>query len=561
MIQARIPPAWPATLRRLAFIAAALLASVAQGAVAAPGEDAPEVLATLPPDEVLEAEGAVIGRIWIERNNIFDTNDPAESGGFYRAANALHVVTRESTIRAQLLFEGGDLYSRRLLDESERILRDNEYLWDAWIVPVKYEDGVVDVRVTTRDVWTIEPGIYLSRSGGENRTGFELVDQNFLGRGGELSVGRRSDEERDSTIFGYRDKNLGASWLSLDLNYTDSSDGQTHALFLRRPFYALDARWAAGGGVLDDDRVDSVYELGDEVGEYRHQTSYANVFYGWSGGLSGGWVRRWRAGLVYDDQRFEQDPGGKVSPFIPEDRKLVYPYLSYELLEDRFYEARNLDQMARTEDVFLGTRAELSLGWADESLGSDRNAVVFAGGVSQGYGSPASSMFIFGTRLSGRLDSDDLANTVLSVQGRYYRRQSERRTFYAGLSADLGRNLDLDNPIEVGADEGLRGYPLRYQRGDRRMVFTVEQRYFTDVYLFRIFRLGGAVFYDMGRTWGDNPAGEDSMGWLRDVGFGLRFANTRTSIGKVIHVDVAFPLDGDDDIDSVQLVLEGKRSF
>jgi hypothetical protein len=29
----------------------------------------------------------------------------------------------------------------------------------------------------------------------------------------------------------------------------------------------------------------------------------------------------------------------------------------------------------------------------------------------------------------------------------------------------------------------------------------------------------------------------------------------------MIHIDLAFPLDGDDDIDEVQLLLEGKRSF
>ncbi len=544
----------------------ALIALLAAGPPA-PAAEAPAAadglrrLETVPPDAVLEAEGAVIGHVWIERHNIFDTTDPAEDGPFYRGANALHIVTRESTIRAQLLFAGGDRYSGRLLRESERILRDNEYLWDAWITPVRYEDGVVDVRVVTRDVWTLEPGISFSRSGGENRSGFEIVDQNFLGRGGELSIGRRSDEERDSTIFQYGDKNLGASWLSLDLNYTDSSDGRTQSIYLRRPFYALDTRWAAGTGLLDDDRLESVYELGEEVGEFRQKTSSFNVFYGWSDGLEDGWVKRWRTGWVYDHRRFSQSTGSKPSPFVPDDRKLVYPYLAYELIEDRFFETRNLDQIARTEDVYLGRRADLVLGWSDRAFGASQDALMFQAAVSAGYGDPMTTMFTLSANLQGRLESEDLANTVISGTARLYKRQSERRTFFAGLSADVGRNLDLESPLEIGGDSGLRGYPLRYQRGEQRMLFTLEQRYYTDIYLFRIFRLGGAVFYDMGRTWGDNPAGQDSVGWLRDLGFGLRFANTRTSIGKVIHVDVAFPLDGDDDIDSVQILLEGKRSF
>ena len=133
--------------------------------------------------------------------------------------------------------------------------------------------------------------------------------------------------------------------------------------------------------------------------------------------------------------------------------------------------------------------------------------------------------------------------------------------FFATLNATAGQNLDLDNPVEVGGDTGLRGYPLRYQSGDSRVLFTVEQRYFTDWYPFRLFRVGGAVFVDVGRTYGDDPLGGPNLGWLKDVGFGFRFAPTRLGTKKVIHLDVAFPLDGDPSIDSVQLLLEAKRSF
>jgi hemolysin activation/secretion protein len=76
-----------------------------------------------------------------------------------------------------------------------------------------------------------------------------------------------------------------------------------------------------------------------------------------------------------------------------------------------------------------------------------------------------------------------------------------------------------------------------------------------------LFRVGGAVFADYGRTWGANPLGEPSRGWLADVGFGLRFAPTRTGSRKIVHVDIAFPLHGDESIDSVQILIESKRRF
>jgi outer membrane translocation and assembly module TamA len=107
----------------------------------------------------------------------------------------------------------------------------------------------------------------------------------------------------------------------------------------------------------------------------------------------------------------------------------------------------------------------------------------------------------------------------------------------------------------------LRGYPLRYQGGDARALFTVEQRYFTDWYPFRLFRVGGAVFFDAGRTWGPAPLAAPNLGLLKDAGFGLRFGNARSGLGNVIHVDVAFPFDGDNSIKRVQFLVQTKQSF
>jgi len=41
----------------------------------------------------------------------------------------------------------------------------------------------------------------------------------------------------------------------------------------------------------------------------------------------------------------------------------------------------------------------------------------------------------------------------------------------------------------------------------------------------------------------------------------LRFGSSRSAFGNVIHVDLAFPLDGDKSIDRVQLIVETKSSF
>ena len=532
----------------------------------APAEDkstapSPPVEEQLPEIAELEASGALVREVILDRRNIFDLSDPEENKWLYRWANRLHIVTRESVIDSQLLFRPGDEFSGRLLEESARILRANRFIIDAKIEPVHYEDGTVDVRVTTQDVWSLTPDLSFSRSGGENRFSLGVEETNLLGRGQLLRLNYVDNVDRTSTRFDFEDRNLGTSWWSTFLRLADNSDGDTQFLSLIRPFHALDARWTAGGWVSSDDRRTALYSLGDEVAEYRRQRDYHTAFGGWSAGLRNGWVKRYTAGFVYDDNRFSEALDPELPAVIPEDRRLIYPYLGVEILQDDFDTSSNTNQIGRTEDFFMGTRVTASLGWADTSFDADRDALIFSASAHKGFGSLQKTSLLLDLRSDGRVESGETKNAKTRLNARFYHRQSEKRLFFMTLSGTVGHDLDLDNPVQLGGKSGLRGYPLRYQTGDAKMLFTVEQRYFTDWYPWRLFRVGGAVFFDVGRTWGDNPVGEENLGWLRDVGFGLRLAPTRFSSNKVAHIDFAFPLDGDPSIDSVQILLEAKQSF
>lgn len=517
--------------------------------------------ADLPSDEQLEREGAIIGEVIIDPRAIFDTADPAEDRKLFRLANRLQIETRQQTIGAQLLFRAGERYQGRLLQESERILRESHYLRDAWIRPVAYRNGVVDVEVITQDVWTLNPGFSVGRKGGKNTSGFQIEDENFLGRGEQVSLGRKSGVDRDSTIFAFRDRQLWGTWWGADARYSDNSDGRTQEFTLGRPFYSLDTRWAGGIQLKNDRRVDSLYDLGEIVDRFQTRENASSIYVGFSRGLNNGWVRRWTAGFSSERLRFTAMPEASLSTLVPEDRKLQYPWVGFELLQDDFRIARNRDQIEKTEDVPLGWRAGVKLGYAAPSFGADRNAMVFAADLSKGFQFDERHTLLLNSSLIGRLDSGSLANTVAGASARYYLRQSPRRLLFMGVSTDIGSNLDLDKPITLGGDNGLRGYPLRYQGGEGRWLFTAEQRFFTNWYPFRLTHVGAAIFFDAGRTWGQNPAGTPSQGVLKDIGLGLRLGNSRSALGNVIHLDLAFPLDGDTSIDRMQFLIETKRSF
>ena len=124
----------------------------------------------LPSFAELEAAGARIGEIRISPRNIFDTGNPSEDKPLFRLANSLHVVTRPEVILRALLFASGEPVSARVIEETERLLRANRYVYDVQIRPMAVRDGVVDVEVLTRDTWSIDPGVSFGRAGGANRS-------------------------------------------------------------------------------------------------------------------------------------------------------------------------------------------------------------------------------------------------------------------------------------------------------------------------------------------------------------------------------------------------------
>jgi hemolysin activation/secretion protein len=152
-------------------------------------------------------------------------------------------------------------------------------------------------------------------------------------------------------------------------------------------------------------------------------------------------------------------------------------------------------------------------------------------------------------------------NLITDAGAKYYWRWRTDWLLYAGFSGTVTNSLDPDMQLLLGGDNGLRGYPLRYESGTSRALFTVEQRFFTDWFPFRLARVGGAIFADVGRTWGSGSIGNSDPGLLKDVGFGLRLGNSRTGLGNVLHIDFAFPLNNIAGIQKFQFIVQTEQSF
>jgi hypothetical protein len=486
----------------------------------------------------------------------------------HRMANRYHPQTREGVIYNALPVHTGEAVNQRKLDEAERILRAKAYLYDAWVIPWRICADRVDIVVVVRDVWTLTPIIDISRSGGENEVDLGIADTNVLGNGKNVSVEYRDGRDRNGVQFFYNDPNLSGSRWTLDLVAAANDDGGRYRIDVGRPFYALDAQRGFGLGLEEFDRDQGLYFLSDKFWEIDARSERADIAFGFSEGVRQGFVNRWFVGLAYENHDFEFP---SAFPAPGKDRTLAYPYLAFQRIADRFEERVNLDRVQRTEDLGLGHQIYAQIGLSDSAFGSDTDRLVGRFSFDDLDYLADKHLLAYGFNVHGYYDlqagrTEDLwANAYVT----YRVAQSARFSLLVRASGVLVKNLPVDKQLLAGGDSGLRGYPNRYQPGDRRLLLTVEERYYADIYPFGMFRLGGALFFDIGRAWYEDDAPDwipdnrqgPQFKTLADVGFGLRLESTRTRRDRILHLDVAFPLRDGPGISGMEITITARQSL
>ncbi len=523
-----------------------------------------------PSFEALEAAGAVIGEIRIRAQDVFDLDDPEENNWLFRKANALHVETRPSTLRRQLLFASGERVSARVIAETERLLRGKNYLYEAEIRPYAYGDGIVDLEVVTRDSWTLQPGAKVSLAGGTSSGGVSLEEKNLLGTGMRLAIAARTTSEVTTAGGTRRGVDVGLSYpyafdgrTTLAYGHSTFEEGSVRTATIDRPFYALDTRWAAGASAARDDRIVDRYASGVVAARYRQSVDSAHALLGVSRGLVRGWAHRFSGGLRYRDETYRLEPGLAAPAALPADRTLVAPFLRYEAVQENFVELRNLNSIARPEYLALGWHASIELGRAASGLGSTHAVTLYSAGLSKGVPLGEEGTLLAAASVGGEYAAGEIDRETLGASLRYYQRRGAHTLFFLGLAADATDFSDGTQFLSLGGETGARGYPTNYQRGDRRVTLTAERRFYSDWFPFHLIRVGGAVFFDAGRAWGGpyQKPDEAAAHWAANIGFGLRLLSARSSGGTTVHVDLAFPLKRASGVDAVQVSVQSKTGF
>ncbi len=506
-------------------------------------------------------EGYLIGEIIIERVNVFNPKVKGEDRQLFRFINAIHTQTREIVIRRELLFKEGDPYIESVVKESARNLRKLSFLHTAIIEPVAIHDGVVDLKVYVQDAWTTKIGLNIGRKGGVNTFKIGLTDDNFLGLGKKMLVDQYQGIENSGTIYKYYDYQfLGTKW-NLKSLYEDNTDGENIRVNVMHPFYSLNTRWAFYGEIFSNNRVKKLYHFGAPSAIFKEKQDLLKLTFGLSRGLKDGISKRYFFTYSYMNKRFsEADTLDAFPSLLPDDRKDSIIRFHFERLTDSYIKVRRFHKFDTIEDFHIGNKFTYGIGLALSPLGSTKDGIVFDIFNSQGFQVLNSELLFLDVGYHARLEKESLRNSLFSLSAQYFNKKFNNQTIFSKLSCDIGLNLDAEKRFLLGGENGLRGYPIRYLDGNRQLLFTLEDRIFTDIELFHLFNIGMALFFDTGIAW-DRETEFTASSFRSNIGIGLRVGLRRSAFARVVHIDLAYPLNRIDGKRSLQLLVMTSETF
>jgi hypothetical protein len=330
---------------------------------------------TATPLIIKKANGKIIRKIIIETLDPFgqsitdETRKPRSE--FERFGNAIHLKTKEFTIRNLLLFKKNSVCDSVLLQESERLIRSQRYVRQVMVTPIFLEttSDSIDVKVRVLDTWSLIPNGSLSA----NQSSIKLTERNLLGLGHQISGNldnRFSTNER--SVFGrYTINNIKNTFIKLDLEYANEFNNDSkRSVNLARPFFSVFAR-NAGGIYFENRLVSEFFRVADTLVPAPVKFEFQEYWYGRAFRLSKKIAKdnlftNLITAVSYNKRAFSRTPEPTLDQsafFATENNIIGYVGIS----KQRFYQDRYIFNYDIIEDIPYGYNIALIFGHQDKN--------------------------------------------------------------------------------------------------------------------------------------------------------------------------------------------------
>ncbi|MBI1796928.1 MAG: hypothetical protein HY076_06550 [Candidatus Eisenbacteria bacterium] len=483
-------------------------------------------------------DGLPIATVGIEAYRIFDPVPKGRLAATYRAANRLHVRTREETVRTRLLFAPGDPWSVARARETERDLRALNIFDEVNLIERRRGDSV-DVAVITRDAWTTSPEFNLERGGNRVFGSFQFSEHNLLGRAQDVSLAYREDPTGISRSVDFTDPGIAGTRLMASVGASTGTSGTTADMSFGLPFYAEDTPFSYGIRAERNDSEARLFEQDAEVASFARRNERIELYAG-RGWREGPTITRVTGSLLVWDRAFGGTTlaSGAPGAFAGGDERLRVRRFAIETRWWRpsYIERVAVDRLDVVEDFDVGRSLGVTFGASPHVFGATAAEEYIALHVHAGADAGAAGFGLARVMVSSRL-ADGPRESNVTMDARWINQSVPRQTLVVAVLTGAIYRPARDVQYVVGGLNGLRAHGVHALAGDRLCRLNAESRWLIGRNFYQLVSLGAAGFWDTARTWGPGSAG---LAWQHDVGMGLRLSLPHSALNQVLRLDLAW---------------------
>ena len=325
--------------------------------------------------DTIRSNGRIIRNITIETLDPFGYSirdeNKTPNRSIDRFGNAIHIKTKQFTIRNLILFKKNERCDSLLLKETERLIRSQRYIREVSVIPVlvdKASDSV-DVKIRVLDSWSLIPNGSLSGS----QSSVKVTERNILGFGHQISgeIQNKFTSNEEALHAKYSVANLKNSFIRLDLDYSNEFNNDSKRSFtLNRPFYSVVAK-NAGGIQFENRKLTEFFPVADTLIAVPTKYEYLDYWYGHAFKINGERTFNQKTtnlilAFSYNRKAYLLQPSSIYDPtnfFATEKNNIGYIGIS----KQRFYQDKFIFNYEITEDIPYGENIALILGYQNKA--------------------------------------------------------------------------------------------------------------------------------------------------------------------------------------------------
>jgi len=479
-------------------------------------------------------EGKTIRRISIETLDPFgfsidDTTDVPHNF-LSKTGNKLHVKSQQRNIRNLLLIKQNQLFDSLLVKESERLIRNREYVHDVSFsfTATSPKSDSVDIHIRELDNWSMSPNGSLSPT----IFSINLTEKNFLGLGHEFQndFTQYHTTGENAFIADYIIPNIRNTFINTTLHYNKDQFGNyVRSFSADRPFFSPLAKWAAGISFRQQFQKDFIHTSDShpylQEFKYNVQDYWAgNAIQIFKGNTETNRTTNFISAVRFSRIRYLEKPteiNDIQHQFSNENLYLT----SIGISTRKYVQDKYVFNFGVIEDVPIGKVFSITAGYQNRD---NYNRTYLGARISSGYYYPwgyLSANLEYGTFLresnveQGVFSANVNYFTGLFSVGKWKFRQFVKPQVIIGINRLLNDSLTLNDGF------GLDGFKSESLSGTSRVLFTLQTQAYAP-WNFIGFRFGPYISYSIGML-GNASTGFRNNKSYSQIGLGFLIKNEK----------------------------------